>query len=68
MNPNKNLTKNLSTLAIYGNICMTLWILYNGVSEDFQGTQVEIASYLALIGSLLLNMALLGFWRRSLAA
>jgi len=46
-------------LAIAGNIMFFLWILYNGVNESFQGTPLEIVSYIGLMILLLVNTFLL---------
>jgi len=53
------LTELLSLAAITGNILFVLWILYNGISEGFQGTTIEKVSYLALMGLLAVNAFLL---------
>ena len=49
----------LTALATAGNIVFILWILYNGFSEGFKGTNVERMSYLTLVGLLALNAVLL---------
>jgi hypothetical protein len=49
----------LSFAAIAGNIIFVLWILYNGIHENFKGTIVEKFSYLSLLGLLVLNAFLL---------
>lgn len=46
-------------LAIAGNVMYVLWILYNGMNEGFQGTTLEIVSYLGLILLLIINSILL---------
>ena len=45
----------LSVAAIAGDILFVLWILYNGINEDFQGTTVEKFSYVTLMGLLAVN-------------
>lgn len=54
-NQKTNLTELLSWAAISGNILFILWILYNGINEDFQGTLPEKISYIGLIGLLVTN-------------
>jgi hypothetical protein len=49
----------LSFLAIAGNILFVLWILYNGINENFQGTTIEKISYVTLMGLLTVNAFLL---------
>ena len=49
----------LSWAAIAGNILFVLWILYNGVNENFQGTAIEKISYISLMGLLAINAFLL---------
>ena len=49
----------LSWLAIAGNILFVLWILYNGINENFQGTTIEKISYITLMGLLAVNAFLL---------
>lgn len=46
-------------LAVTSNLLFVLWILYNGVNEDFQAKPVEVVSYVALMILLLLNAFLL---------
>jgi len=52
---NSELYKLCRYLAIAGNIMFFLWILYNGVNENFQGTPLEIISYIGLMILLLVN-------------
>ena len=49
----------LSWAAIAGNILFMLWILYNGINENFQATLLEKISYFGLIGLLAVNTVLL---------
>ncbi len=49
----------LSWLAIAGNILFVLWILYNGINENFQGTTIEKISYITIMGLLAVNAFLL---------
>ena len=49
----------LSWAAIIGNIFFVLWILYNGINENFQGTMIEKISYITLMGLLTVNAFLL---------
>ena len=53
------LLKLLSLAAIAGNILFFLWILYNGIKENFQGTMIEKISYITLMGLLAVNAFLL---------
>jgi hypothetical protein len=46
-------------IAIAGNVIFFFWILYNGVNEGFQGTSVEIVSYIVLMCLLLVNAFLI---------
>jgi len=54
-----SLTALLSLTAIAGNIFFTLWILYNGINEGFQGTTIEKLSYVTIMGLLVVNAFLL---------
>ncbi|HEY5470326.1 MAG TPA: hypothetical protein VIK07_07375 [Bacteroidales bacterium] len=58
---NRQLIQLLKYVVITGNIIFILWILYNGISEGFKGTLVQIFSYVALIGLLTVNSILLLF-------
>jgi hypothetical protein len=49
----------LSLVVITGNILFVLWILYNGINENFQGTTIEKISYITLMGLLTVNAFLL---------
>ena len=49
----------ISTIAIAGNSLFILWILYNGINENFQGTFPEKISYIAILLLLALNTFLL---------
>ncbi len=49
----------LSWAAIAGHILFVLWILYNGINENFQGTMIEKISYITLMGLLTVNAFLL---------
>lgn len=51
--------KNLTALAIAGNILFFLWIFYNGISEGFPGTLIEKISFVTLMGLLATNAFLL---------
>ena len=55
----KLLLKLLRIAAILGNVLFILWITYNGIDEGFRGTPVQVASYIALVALLLLNIVLL---------
>ncbi len=46
-------------LALTGNLTFILWMTVNGIDEGFQGTGPQIASYVGLVGLLLLNSLLL---------
>lgn len=58
-NDKSPLTELLSLAAIIGNILFALWILYNGINENFQGTTIEKISYVTLMGLLSVNAFLL---------
>jgi hypothetical protein len=49
----------ISWAAIAGNILFVLWILYNGINENFKGTTIEKISYITLMGLLAVNAFLL---------
>jgi hypothetical protein len=49
----------LKFFAAAGNIMFILWILYNGINENFQGTSLEKISYISLMLLLALNSILL---------
>lgn len=49
----------ISLIAISGNILFILWVLYNGINEDFAGTMFERISYIGLMGLLATNAILL---------
>jgi len=53
------MVKELAYLAIAGNVVFILWVTANGIDEGFQGTAPQLASYIGLIGLLLLNTLLL---------
>jgi hypothetical protein len=55
----KELKNVLTILAVIGNILYILWILYNGINEGFEGTLLEIISYITLMGLLAVNTILL---------
>lgn len=59
MNNDSEVYNLLRYLAVVGNLIFVLWILYNGVNEGFQGTPLEIVSYIGLIVLLLLNSFLM---------
>jgi hypothetical protein len=48
----------LTLMAIAGNSFFILWILYNGLAENFQGTTVEKISYVTLLLLLAVNSIL----------
>ena len=54
----------LRYVAIAGNIVFVLWILYNGISEGFKGTRLEVLSYVGLVVLLLLNVFLISSRQR----
>ncbi len=58
-NDSSPLTDLLRSLAIAGNIFFVLWILYNGINENFEGTNLEKISYVLLMGLLTVNAFLL---------
>lgn len=57
--PKITLNKFLFWIAIAGNFVFILWILFNGMNENFQGTLPEKASYAGLMGLLATNSFLL---------
>jgi hypothetical protein len=57
----------LLTGAVAGNLVFILWILYNGINENFQGTLLEKISYITLMALLAVNSILLLRSRRRLA-
>jgi hypothetical protein len=59
MNQNSKIYKFLRDIVFSGNIILVLWILYNGINEGFQGTPLEIVSYIGLMMLLLLNTFLI---------
>jgi hypothetical protein len=59
MNQNSTIYKFLRDIAVAGNIIFVLWILYNGINEGFQGTPLEVVSYIGLMILLLLNAFLI---------
>jgi hypothetical protein len=59
MDQHSTIYKFLRNIAVAGNIIFVLWILYNGINEGFQGTFLEIVSYIGLMILLLLNAFLI---------
>lgn len=55
----KEIRNLISLIAISGNILFILWVLYNGINEDFAGTMFERISYIGLMGLLATNAILL---------
>jgi len=55
----KDLKKYLTTLALAGNLVFILWITFNGINEGFEGSLVEKASYVGLVGLLAINSFLI---------
>lgn len=51
--------KLIKILVTAGNIIFILWILVNGINENFSGTRVEVVSSIGLISLLILNTVLL---------
>ena len=49
----------LAFAAIAGNILFVLWILYNGMDENFQGTTIEKIASSTLVVLLAVNTLLL---------
>ena len=58
-NDTSSLIRYIRYFAIAGNVLFALWIMYNGMSVGFQGTRVEIFSFMSLIGLLVINTILL---------
>jgi len=56
---NSKIYKLLRYIAIAGNISFILWILRNGINEEFSGTIVQKVSYVALLILLVLNIVLI---------
>jgi hypothetical protein len=54
----------INWLAIVGNMLFVFWILYNGITESFQGNTIETISYLTLMGLLTTNAILLLLGRK----
>lgn len=59
MNQNSRIYNLIQFIAIAGNVIFFFWILYNGINEGFQGTRIEIVSYIGLMILLLVNVFLL---------
>jgi hypothetical protein len=59
MDQNSVVHKFFRWVAVAGNVIFVLWILYNGVNENFRGTPLEIVSYIGLMILLLLNTFLI---------
>ncbi|MCB1059311.1 MAG: hypothetical protein KDB65_03685 [Calditrichaeota bacterium] len=55
----------IRSLVIAANILFILWILFNGMNENWSGTPVEKVSYSSLVVLLILNAYLLSRRRRS---
>jgi hypothetical protein len=55
----KEIKKIITMLAAAGNIMFILWILYNGINENFQAKLLEKISYIGLMGLLAVNSFLL---------
>ncbi len=53
------LKKMLGWLTVAGNLFFILWIWYNGINENFEGTTVEKLSWLLLTALLASNTLLL---------
>jgi hypothetical protein len=58
-NQHSTAVKLLYWLAVAGNFIFILWILYNGIDENFQGTIPEKVSYISLISLLGINSFLI---------
>ncbi len=58
-NQKSSLMALLTSAVIAGNILFLLWILYNGINENFQGTMVEKLAYVSLAILLSVNAFLL---------
>ena len=58
-NVNQEIYKLLKYLAIIGNVLFILWMTYNGIDERFQGSPMQIYSYIGLTILLLLNIFLI---------
>ena len=55
----KDLKKYLTALALAGNLVFILWITFNGINEGFEGSLIEKASYVGLVGLLAINSFLI---------
>lgn len=60
----KEIKSALTLLAIIGNILFILWILYNGMNEEFAATRMEKIRYLGMVVILAINVILLGTHKR----
>lgn len=49
--------------VIAGDLLFVLWLLYNGIDEEFSATPVEIASCVCLMALLLLSAVLIYAYR-----
>jgi hypothetical protein len=55
----KSLFNLFRAAAVFGDVLFILWVTYNGINEGFQGTPVQVASYIGLVLLLTLNIVLL---------
>jgi len=46
---NSNIHDLIRSIAVVGNIVFILWILLNGINEEFSGTILEKVSYIGLL-------------------
>jgi hypothetical protein len=56
---NSAIYKLIQHIAVAGNVIFFLWILYNGINEGFQGTRLEMVSYIGLMVLLILDAFLI---------
>jgi hypothetical protein len=55
----KSLFNLFRAAAVFGDVLFILWVTYNGINEGFQGTPVQVGSYIGLVLLLTLNIVLL---------
>jgi len=46
-------------MTVFGNLIFVLWILFNGIKENFEGTLIEKVSYAGLMGLLISSSILI---------
>ncbi len=56
---NSSFIKFVSYMTVFGNLIFVLWILFNGIKENFEGTLIEKVSYAGLMGLLISSSILI---------